>query len=231
MGDFCDRTLRLIGPEAMEKLRKSSVLVVGLGGVGGYLAENLVRAGVGTLGLCDCDLIEETNLNRQILAVTQTLGLTKTSAAAARFLSINPNLTIDEYPIRVAEATLMELPLERYDYIADAIDDVGAKLLLIRAASERGIPVISAMGAGNKLDPTRFRIEPIRKSHTCPLARVMRKELRLLGLTEIPVLFSDEVPTERDEAETTRVTASISYMPAIAGSMIAGRVLMDLMEK
>ncbi|NLV69416.1 MAG: tRNA threonylcarbamoyladenosine dehydratase [Clostridiales bacterium] len=231
MEDFYDRTRRLIGVGAMERLRKAAVLVVGLGGVGGHLAENLVRAGVGTLGLCDCDRIEESNMNRQILAVSHTLGMYKTRAAAQRFLSINGDLILREHPFRLTEKTLPELQVESYDYIADAIDDVGAKILLIREASQRGIPVISAMGAGNKTDPTRFRIASVGATHTCPLARVLRKELRSVGLSDVPVLFSDEVPPERDEAETTGVTASISYMPAVAGSLIAGRILMDLIKK
>jgi tRNA A37 threonylcarbamoyladenosine dehydratase len=231
MKAFTDRTLRLIGPQAMEALREASVLVVGLGGVGGYIAENLVRAGVGTLGLCDFDRVDVTNLNRQILAVSSTVGMEKTKAAALRFLSINPDLVLREYPLRLTADTLSELHLERYDYIADAIDDVGAKVLLIRAACDLGVPVISAMGAGNKLDPTRFRIAPVSKSHTCPLSRVMRKELRALGLSDVPVLFSDEAPPERPEIEGPRVTASISYMPAIAGSMIAGKILKDLIKK
>lgn len=229
--DFRDRTLRLIGPAAMERLQKASVLVVGLGGVGGHIAENLARAGVGTLGLCDFDRVDVTNLNRQILAVSHTVGMEKTKAAAERFHSINPDLVLREYPLRLTADTLPELQLERYDYIADAIDDVGAKVLLIRTARELGIPVISAMGAGNKLDPTRFRIAPVSKSHTCPLARVMRKELRALGLPDVPVLFSDEAPPERPETEGPRVTASISYMPAVAGTMIAGKILKDLIKK
>lgn len=231
MKAFTDRTLRLIGPQAMEALREASVLVVGLGGVGGYIAENLVRAGVGTLGLCDFDRVDVTNLNRQILAVSSTVGMEKTKAAALRFLSINGELVLREHPLRLTEETLPALQLERYDYIADAIDDVGAKVLLIRAACELGIPVISAMGAGNKLDPTRFRIAPVSKSHTCPLARVMRRELRALGITDVPVLFSDEVPPERPETEGPSITASISYMPAVAGSMIAGKILKDLIKK
>ncbi len=231
MDPLYDRTLRLIGPHAMETLQNARVLVVGLGGVGGYLAENLARAGVGTLGLCDFDRIDPTNLNRQILATGSTLGMLKTRAAAQRLKSINPALEIREFPFKVTEASLQDLHLESYDYVADAIDDVAGKLLLIGAADRAGVPVISAMGAGNKLDPSRFRIAPIRSSHTCPLARVMRRELRLLGLTEVQVLFSDEAPAPREEEAGPPVTASISYMPAVAGSMMAGKILRDIIAK
>jgi tRNA A37 threonylcarbamoyladenosine dehydratase len=226
-----DRTLRLIGVQAMERLQQASVLVVGLGGVGGHLAENLARAGVGTLGLCDFDRIDASNLNRQILAVRPALGMLKTRAAAERFETIDPHLRLREYPFKVTQYTLGDLCIEGYDYVADAIDDVGAKLLLIREADRLHIPVISAMGAGNKLDPSKFKIAPIRASHTCPLARAMRKELRLLGLTEVQVLFSEETPAPRPEETGPPVTASISYMPAVAGAMMAGKILRDLMEK
>ncbi len=223
-----DRTCRLIGADALERIRKASVLVAGLGGVGGYIVENLVRAGVGTIGLCDYDRIEASNFNRQILATAETDGMAKTAAAALRCRSINPDVRLHAHGIRINEKTIEELSVDAYDCIADAIDDVPAKILLIQTAVMHGRRIVSAMGCGAKMDPFRFRIAPIEESHTCPLAKAVRKELRTLGISGVPVLFSDEKPGEAGRVDGCGATPSISYMPAIAGSMIAGQILLDL---
>lgn len=212
----------------MRRLRDAKVLVAGLGGVGGYIVEALVRAGVGRVGLCDFDVIDITNINRQIYALTDTVGESKADVARARIQSINPAIEIDLYPFKIDAESMCNLPLERYDYVADAIDDVKAKIQLIRKSQEHNIPIICAMGTGNKLDPFQFKIDAIEKTNTCPLAKAVRKELRTLGIKGIPVLFSEERPVCQPFSQHRPTPASISYMPAIAGLMIASRIIKDL---
>lgn len=211
----------MLGDEAVKRLIGARVLVVGAGGVGGYAIEALVRAGVGRIGICDGDVVAPSNLNRQIIATLTTLGLGKVEAAKARALSINPELTVDEYPFFYSEDTKEHLPLGEYDYVIDAIDTVKSKLLLIRTAKELGVPIISSMGTGNKLDPTRFKVTDISKTHTCPLAKVIRTELRRMGINSLEVLFSDEEPVKVGE----RTPGSISFVPSAAGLIIGGWVI------
>ena len=211
----------MLGDEAVKRLMKARVLVVGAGGVGGYAIEALVRAGVGRIGICDGDVVAPSNLNRQIIATLTTLGLGKVEAAKARALSINPELTVDEYPFFYSEDTKEHLPVGEYDYVIDAIDTVKSKLLLIRTAKELGVPIISSMGTGNKLDPTRFKVTDISKTHTCPLAKVIRTELRRMGISSLEVLFSDEEPVKVGE----RTPGSISFVPSAAGLIIGGWVI------
>lgn len=232
MGDlFYDRTKRLIGQDALAIVQGASVLVAGLGGVGGYVVENLVRAGVGTIGLCDFDRIDPTNLNRQILAVSDTIGQLKTEAAARRCRSINPDVRLRLFPFRIDETSIHELDLAEFDWIADAIDDVPAKVQLLQTACNLGKPIISAMGCGNKLDATRLRIAPLSDTHTCPLAKALRKKLRGTEACETMALFSDETALLAKRQEPDCITASISYMPAVAGSLMAGHIVTELIGR
>lgn len=218
------RTEMMLGAQAIEKLRSSRVLVVGVGGVGGYVAEALARAGVSTIGVLDSDCVAPSNLNRQIIATRETLGLEKVEAARRRILSINPEAQVLTYPIFYSEQTEEVLELSSFDYVVDAIDSVRSKLLLVKRCAERGVRIISSMGTGNKLDPTRFKITDISKTHTCPLAKVMRTELRKMGINHLKVLFSDEEPVKTGE----RTPGSVSFVPSVAGLIIGGEVIKDL---
>lgn len=221
---FYDRTEALIGSEGVEKLRRARVLVCGLGGVGGYIVEALARAGVGTIGLLDCDAVEESNLNRQIIATRETLGKRKTEAAKERVLSVNPDCRVVTYDLRYSAETADEVCLADYDYVADAVDTVSAKLELITRAKAANVTIVSSMGTGNKLN-TDFVICDIEKTSVCPLARVMRKELRKRGIKGVNVLYSEEEPRPSAEGRTP---ASVSYVPAVAGLTIAGRIIRDI---
>lgn len=218
------RTEMMLGAQAIEKLRSSRVLVVGVGGVGGYVAEALARAGVSTIGVLDSDCVAPSNLNRQIIATRDTLGLEKVEAARRRILSINPEAQVLTYPIFYSEQTEEAVELSSFDYVVDAIDSVRSKLLLVKRCAERGVRIISSMGTGNKLDPTRFKITDISKTHTCPLAKVMRTELRKMGINHLKVLFSDEEPVKTGE----RTPGSVSFVPSVAGLIIGGEVIKDL---
>lgn len=212
------RTEALIGREKLEKLQNSRVLIAGLGGVGGYVLESLVRAGVGTIGLCDFDMVDISNLNRQILAVQDTVGKSKTDAAEARAKSINPQVKILKYEFRISPENIALLHLPDWDFIADAIDDVPAKIALMEAAPKK---IISCMGTGNKTDPFGFRIDRIEKTEGDPLARSIRTQLREKGIKNIPVLYSKESPN----SENTKPIPTISYMPAVAGLEIGAYII------
>lgn len=221
---FTDRTAALIGEDGVEKLRRARVLVCGLGGVGGYIVEALARAGVGTLGLLDCDCVEESNLNRQIIATRDTVGKRKTEAARERVLSINPDCNVVTYDMRYGADTADGVDLSDYDYVADAVDTVSAKLELICRAKAQNVKIVSSMGTGNKLN-TDFVICDIEKTSVCPLARVMRRELKNRGIKGVQVLYSAETPAPSAEGRTP---ASVSYVPAVAGLEIAGKIIRDL---
>ncbi len=230
------RTQMLLGPEAMERLAHSHVAVFGLGGVGGFVVEGLARSGVGELTLIDHDTVGETNLNRQVGALRSTLNLPKTEALARRVRDINPDCTLHLIAARYDGDHRETFFSCRYDYIVDAIDLVSCKLDLIQTALERGIPILSALGTGNKLDPTQFRITDISKTEGCPLARVVRKELRARGILHHKVLFSPEPAHQTDQCETPppgrrSVPASVVWVPGCAGLMIAGTVVQDLVSK
>lgn len=223
----------LLGESAMEKLRRSHVAVFGLGGVGSYAVEALVRSGIGELTLVDDDLVAETNLNRQIEALHSTLGQSKADAIAARCRDINPDAVLHPIAGRYEAASREQFFAARYDYIVDAIDLVSCKLDLIETALSRGIPIISALGTGNKLDAQALRIADISETHGCPLARVMRKELRARGIAHTKVLFSPEsaAPTEQKETPPPgrrSVPASLVWVPGCAGLMMGGEVVLDL---
>ena len=213
-----DRQRALIGDEATERLRGARVLLFGVGGVGGYVLEALVRAGVGAVGVVDFDVVSPSNLNRQIIATAATVGRKKTALAAERARSINPELDVTEYEMFATAENIPAL-VRGYapDFVIDAIDCTASKLSVIATAKELGIPVISCMGTGNKLDPTRFRISDISETRVCPLAKVVRIELRHRGITDVPVLWSDEDPIVR-----RRTPASVSFVPSVAGLLIAG---------
>ncbi len=223
MEDFYLRTQSLIGEEGIEKLKSAKVLVCGLGGVGGYAVEALARAGIGTLGLLDCDVVVESNLNRQIIATRESIGGKKTEAARERVKAINPKCIVKEYFVRYSETTANEVNLEEYDYVIDAVDTVSAKVELICRAKCSNVKIISSMGTGNKLS-TDFVISDISKTSVCPLARVVRKLLRDKGVARVPVLYSKEQPRKSAQG---RVPASISYVPAVAGLQLAGWVIRD----
>lgn len=229
------RTALLLGEEAMEKLKGSRVAVFGIGGVGGYCVEALARSGVGTLDLIDDDTVNITNLNRQIIATHDTIGMHKVDAAKERVLSINPEAKVNTYKTFYLPETAGEFDFTQYDYVVDAIDTVTGKLMLVQAAKEAGTRVISCMGAGNKLDPTAFEVADISKTSVCPLARIMRKELGKRGIKHLKVVYSKELaltpaPAEEEGgAHPKRQTpGSNAFVPAVAGLILAGEVVKDL---
>ncbi len=234
------RTRLLLGNDAMETLRRARVAVFGLGGVGGYVAEALARSGVGALDLIDHDTISPTNINRQILATTHTIGQSKTLAAMDRVLSIRPEIQANAIEKFYGPDTAGEFDFSQYDYVVDAIDTVTGKLALVTAAQAAGTPIISCMGTGNKLDPTKFQITDISKTSVCPLARVMRKECAKRGIRHLKVLFSTEDPLPSDPnaiadeelPEGRRaLPGSVAFVPSVAGLIIAGEVIKDLIKK
>lgn len=227
------RTARLIGEPAVNILKNSSVAVFGVGGVGSFAAEALARAGVGRLCLVDNDTVNESNINRQIIALHSTLGQKKAQAAAERIADINPNADVTAVCEFYDSTTAESFDLSCFDYVIDAIDTVTSKLLLIENAKKCGTPIISSMGTGNKLNPSLFEITDISKTSVCPLARVMRRELKNRGIYKLKVVYSKEKPrkpkTDEPMPEGKRqIPASISYVPSVAGLMLAGEVIMDL---
>ncbi len=236
MQDQFSRTRLLLGEAALEKLAKCRVAVFGVGGVGGYVCEALVRSGVGAFDLVDDDQVALTNLNRQIIATHSTLGRDKVEVMAERMRDINPAVDVRPRRCFFLPENADEFPFDEYDYVVDAVDTVAAKLSLIEKARAHGVPVISAMGAGNKLDPGRFRVSDISQTNTCPLARVMRRELHKRGIDHVKVVWSDEPPVQpQGEAEDApagharrSTPGSTAFAPAVAGLMIAGEVVKDL---
>ena len=233
MDDPFIRQQMLLGAAAMQRLREAHVIVFGVGGVGSYAAEGLARAGIGALTLVDSDTVGLSNLNRQLCALHSTLGQYKSDIMAARILDINPDCRVTSMPMLYNEESKETFFAQRYDYIVDAIDLVSCKLSLIRTAKERGIPIISAMGTGNKLDPTRFCITDISKTSGCHLARVMRRELRNRGILHHTVLYSEELPQTPEALEAPppgrrSIPASVSWVPSCAGLMLAGYVVQEL---
>lgn len=230
------RSAMLLGEDAIEKLKNSRVLLFGVGGVGSAAAESLARSGVGTVGLCDNDVVSPSNLNRQLVALHSTLGQPKTSVAAGRMRDINPAIRIIEYPFFYGKDTAERIPLEEYDYIIDAIDTVSAKLLLIEKAAALNVPIISCMGTGNKLDPTALCVTDIKKTSGCPLARVIRCELRKRGITTLKVVFSTEPPQKplfepQDTGGRRATPGSLPFVPPVAGMIAAGEAVKHLINK
>ena len=235
MEDMFSRTRMLLGDQALERLGKARVAVFGIGGVGGHAVEALARSGVGALDLVDSDRVALSNLNRQIIATRDTLGMLKVDAAKARVLSINPDCAVETWPVFFLPETADRFDFTQYDYVIDAIDTVAGKLRLIEAAKAAGVPVISSMGAGNKLDPTAFRVADISETSVCPLARIMRRELKKRGIDHVKVVFSTEpalVPAPTEEPTARRSTpGSTAFVPAVAGLILAGEVIKDIARR
>ena len=227
-GQF-SRTQMLIGKNGIEKLKKSKVAIFGIGGVGSYTVEALARAGVGNFVLVDNDKVSISNLNRQIIATTKTIGMAKVEVAKKRILEINPEANVEIYQEFFMPETIGILD-ESISYIVDAIDTVTAKIELVLRANKLNIPIISSMGTGNKLEPTRFEVSDIYKTSVCPLAKVMRKELKQRGIKKLKVVYSKEEPIkiEKDETNKKQVPGSVSYVPSVAGLIIAGEVIKDI---
>ena len=242
------RTQLLLGESAMQELANKRVAVFGIGGVGGYACEALVRSGIGAFDLIDDDKVCLTNLNRQIIATRKTVGKYKTEVMKERMLEINPNVDVRIHNCFFLPENADEFPFDEYDYIIDAVDTVTAKISIIMKANELGIPVISSMGAGNKLDPTAFRVADIYKTRVCPLAKVMRRELKKRGVKKLKVVYSEEQPTRPIEdmsiscrtncicppgaehkcTERRDILGSVAFVPSVVGLIIAGEVIKDI---
>ena len=222
------RTERLLGKTAMDKLKNARVAVFGVGGVGGYVVEALVRSGVGAIDVFDNDTVAESNLNRQIIATTDTVGRLKVEVAKERAFSINPDIKVTTHPCFYMPDNADEYDLSVYSYIVDAIDTVTAKIELIKRAKAADVPIISSMGTGNKLEASMLEVADIRKTEMCPLARTMRRELKNRGITSLKVVYSKEKPTIPDDGD--RTPASTAFVPAAAGLIVAGEVIKDLVK-
>lgn len=242
------RTQLLLGKEAMEKLRKSRVAVFGIGGVGGYVCEALVRSGIGSFDLIDDDKVCLTNLNRQIIATRKKVGKYKADVMRERMIEINPDVEVTVHKCFFLPENADEFPFEKYDYVVDAVDTVTAKLEIVMQAKKKQVPVISCMGAGNKLDASAFRVADIYKTKMCPLAKVMRKELKKRGIKKLKVVYSEEKPTRPLEdmsiscrshcicppgakhkcTERRDIPGSVAFVPAVAGMILAGEVVKNL---
>ena len=237
MNEQFSRTGILLGEEAVEKLHKARVAVFGIGGVGGYTVEALARCGVGQLDLIDSDTVSISNINRQILATHSTVGKLKVEVARARILDINPDCTVRTYPIFYLPETAAEFDFTQYDYIVDAIDTVTGKLQLVERAAAAGTPIICSMGTGNKLDPAAFMVSDISKTSMCPLARIMRKELKKRGISHLKVVYSQEEaltpdvdPEELARTGKRQIPGSVAFVPGTAGLILAGEVVKDLIK-
>lgn len=226
----------LLGPEKLQKLQNAKVAMFGVGGVGGYVVEALARSGIGALDLIDGDRVSLTNINRQIIALEDTIGRPKVDVEKERILQINPECRVNAIPLFFTVQDDGGLDFSQYDYVADAIDTVSSKIELIRRAKEAGIPVISCMGAGNKFDPTAFRVADIEKTSVCPLARVMRRELRKRGISGVKAVFSTEeakspLPTGEEDKKGTAghpTPGSMAFVPSCAGLVMAAEIVKDL---
>lgn len=224
--EFLSRTKRMISDKDIKSINSKSVLVFGLGGVGGSLVESLVRAGIGEVGIVDGDEYEITNINRQVFATRKTLGMRKVDACEERLLDINPDLTIEKYDLFINEKNINEIDFDNYDYIVDAIDTISSKLLIIKEAYQKDVKIISAMGAGNRLDPTKFRIMDIEKTKNDPVARIMRKKLKEMNIKKLKVVCSEELPIKTSD----RTPGSISFVPPVCGMVLASYVITDILK-
>lgn len=236
MSERFTRTESLLGAEALKKLAAARVAVFGLGGVGGYTVEALARSGVGALVLVDGDVVGKTDINRQILATEKTLGRYKADVAAERVAEINPACNVERRTVFFGPECANVFDFSGYDYVVDAIDSVTGKLEIIKSAKAAGKPVISCMGAGNKLEPALFKIADIEKTSVCPLAKVMRRELKKAGITGVKALYSEEKPVkpvggESIKGGTRTAPGSVAFVPSVAGLMLAGEVVKDLIRQ
>lgn len=219
------RTEALLGEQAMEKLKKARVAVFGIGGVGGHVVEALVRSGVGAVDIVDSDKVCLSNLNRQIIATESCIGKYKVDVMKERILDINPEAVVNVHKCFYLPETKDEFDFSQYSYVVDAVDTVTAKIQLVMEAAEAGVPIISSMGAGNKLDPTAFQVADIYKTSVCPLAKVMRRELKKRGIKKLKVVYSREQPVVKNA-----VPASVAFVPSVVGLIIAGEVIKDLVK-
>ncbi len=229
MNNIFTRTEMLIGKNRLEKLKNSRVAVFGIGGVGGYVVEALVRSGIGAIDLIDSDVVDATNLNRQIIATQNTIGKPKVEAARQRILEINPDITVTCHNVFYSKDTAALFDFKAYDYIVDAIDSVTSKIELILNAQALAVPIISSMGTGNKLNAAELEVADIYKTSVCPLARVMRYELKKRGVKKLKVVYSKEEPI-KPISDDPRTPASSAFVPAAAGMIIAGEVIKDLIK-
>lgn len=227
------REINLIGEEGFNKIKSSKIAVFGVGGVGSYVVEGLARAGVGEICLIDKDVVSESNINRQIIALSSTIGQPKVEVAKLRIKDINPDAKITTFYEFVTPENIEIFKLDHYDYIIDAVDTVTAKLAIIKECKKYNKRIISCMGTGNKLHPDMFKIADISKTNECPLAKIIRKKLKEMGIRGVKVLYSTEkpiIPTVQSEENGKRIPSSISTVPSVAGLMIANQVLLDIME-
>lgn len=238
MSEQFSRTELLLGKEAMDRLKKSRVAVFGIGGVGGYVCEALVRSGIGAFDLIDSDKVSLSNLNRQIIATRRSIGRYKTEVMKERMLDINPEIDVRIYNTFFLPENADEFPFYEYDYVVDAVDTVTAKIELVMKAEEKHVPIISSMGAGNKLDGSMFRAADIYETKICPLARVMRRELKKRGIERLRVVYSEETPIGANfgiestdaygNSSRKTVPGSVAFVPSVAGLIIAGEVVKAL---
>ncbi len=230
------RLQNMIGADGVERLRLSCVAVFGIGGVGGHVVEALARSGVGRIVLCDSDCVEDSNLNRQLVALHSTLGQLKVDVAKQRILDINPDCQVEVHPVFYGPETEGQFDFAQYDYVVDAVDTVTAKLSIVERAREAGVPVISSMGAGNKMDATAFKVADVFKTKVDPLARIMRRELKARGIDSLKCVYSEEMPRKAVEQEGKPaddkhwVSGSNAWVPSVAGLILAGEVIMDLAQ-
>lgn len=233
MSNQFSRTELLLGVAALKKLSNSRVAVFGVGGVGGYVVEALVRSGLGEIDLIDNDVVSESNINRQIIADYETLGMSKVDAAELRIKKINPFIKVNKFKTFFTPETAGMFDFSKYDYVVDAIDTVVGKLSLIEQAKHANVSVICSMGAGNKLDPTKFEVADISKTSVCPLARVIRTELKKRKITDVKVVYSKEIPLKtglKDEITGKAIPGSIAFVPSAAGLIIASEVIKDIVN-
>ena len=234
MSEQFSRTRLLLGEAAMERLAGARVAVFGIGGVGGHVVEALVRSGIGEIDLIDSDTVSESNLNRQLIATHSTIGRYKVDVMEERISDINPRAVVHKYPCFFLPENAEQFPFAEYDYVVDAVDTVTAKIELVMKAQAAGVPVISSMGAGNKLDASAFRVADIYQTSMCPLAKVMRRELKKRGVRQLKVVYSQESPLtpecsdEEPPVGRRAVPGSVAFVPSVAGLIIAGEVVRDL---
>lgn len=227
--NWYSRTELLLGEGAVKKLSEKRVAVFGIGGVGGFVCEGLARAGIGTLDIVDKDIVAPSNINRQLIALTSTVGLNKVDVLENRLKDINKDIVINKYKCFFLPETSDSFDFKMYDYVADAIDTVTGKIELIMKAKEAGVPIISAMGAGNKLDPAAFLVADIYSTAVCPLARVMRRELKKRGIDKLKVVYSKEEPIKPEFKEGEEIIpGSLSFVPSVMGLIMAGEIVKDL---
>lgn len=235
MNDAFTRTQLLIGTSALAHLHHKHIAIFGIGGVGGHCIEAIARCGVGHITLIDNDTISESNINRQLIATYHTIGKLKVEVMKEHLLSINPELIIDIYPLFISNETIDEIAFDSFDYVIDAIDTISAKLLIIERCHQRHIPIISCMGTGNHLDPTRFKITDITKTSYCPVAKVMRRELKQRHINHLTVLYHQDPPhceikAMDPERPNRMIPSSIAFVPSVAGLFIASHVIHDLIQ-